>query len=86
MELNCVPGVCLLASHIALRDLSLVFLLDRMDRESRVTDSGKNDLQRIPPAGTSWLNATKTCIVARPRRFAEIHTPKQSKEHTPCKV
>jgi len=42
MKLYYVPGVCSLAPHIALREAGLRFVLDRLDRETRITESGEN--------------------------------------------
>lgn len=51
MKLYYVPGVCSLASHIALREAGLDFELDKMDRETRRTASGENYLA-VNPKGS----------------------------------
>lgn len=51
MKLYYVPGVCSQASHIALREAGVDFTLDRMDRDSRRTESGENYLQ-VNPKGS----------------------------------
>lgn len=51
MKLYYVPGVCSLASHIALREAGVDFTLDRMDRTTRHTESGENYLA-VNPKGS----------------------------------
>ena len=51
MKLYYVPGVCSLAAHIALREAGVDFALDKMDRDSRRTESGENYLD-VNPKGS----------------------------------
>jgi len=55
MKLYYVPGVCSLASHIALRETGLDFELDKMDRETRRTASGENYLEVNPKGSVPTL-------------------------------
>jgi len=50
LKLYYVPGVCSLASHIALRESGLDFQLDKMDRETRITESGEH-YAKVNPKG-----------------------------------
>jgi len=51
VKLYYVPGVCSLAAHIALREAGVDFALDKMDRDSRRTESGENYLD-VNPKGS----------------------------------
>ena len=51
MKLYYVPGVCSLASHIALLEAKVPFTLDKMDRVSKMMESGENYLQ-VNPKGS----------------------------------
>src|SRR3979490_1143520 len=48
MKLYYVPGVCSLASHIALREMGAEFQLDKVDRKTKITESGVNYNQLNP--------------------------------------
>jgi glutathione S-transferase len=54
-KLYYVSGVCSLASHIALREAGGDFRLDKMNRETRITESGENDLQLNPKGSVPAL-------------------------------
>lgn len=48
MKLYYLPGACSLASHIALREAGAEFEIDRVDRETRRTESGEDYLALNP--------------------------------------
>jgi len=48
MKLYYVPGVCSLASHIALREMGAEFQLDKVDRKTKIAESGVNYNQLNP--------------------------------------
>ena len=54
MKLYYVPGVCSLASHIALREAGLAFALDKMDCTTRRTACGESYLEANPKLPSEW--------------------------------
>jgi glutathione S-transferase len=48
MKLYYMPGTCSLASHIALREIGAEFQLDKVDRKTRIAESGVNFSQLNP--------------------------------------
>jgi glutathione S-transferase len=49
MKLYFLPGACSLSPHIALREAGLTFEIDKVDRKSGMTASGKNYRSINPP-------------------------------------
>ena len=65
MKLYYVPGVCSLASHIALREAGLAFALDKMDCTTRRTACGENYLEANPKLPSEWRENQVSLLAKR---------------------